>query len=100
MSNLNITVPHQLSQDEALRRIRQYIEQAKMQYSDKITGFQEDWNGHVGAFKVSASGFSGSGNIIVNPSEVSIQSSLPLLAMAFKGRIEAFVQETLMRLLA
>ena len=100
MSSLNISVPHQLPQGEALNRIRQAVAQAKEQYSDKITDFQETWNGHVGTFNVSAMGFSVPGSISVNPSEVSLQASLPLFATAFKGTIESFVRDHLTKLLA
>jgi hypothetical protein len=100
MSNLNISVPHQLSQDEALNRIRQAVAQAKEQYSDRITDFQETWNGYSGTFNVSAMGFSVPGSVSVNPSDVNLQASLPLFAAAFKGTMESFVRDHLTNLLA
>ena len=100
MSSLNLSVPHQLPQDEALNRIKQSITQLQEQYSDKIHDFQEAWNGYVGTFSVSAFGSSIPGSLSVNPSEVALQASLPLFATAFKGTIESLVREHLTKLLA
>lgn len=100
MPNLAIWVPHRLPQDEALNRIKQFIAQAKVQYSDRISDLQENWNGYVGVFSIAGSGVSASGTIIVNAGDVTVQSTLPLVAMMFKGKIESTVRDVLSRVLA
>ena len=100
MANLTMTIPHRLPQDEALNRIKQLIAQAKVQYADRISDVQEYWNGYAGAFSVAGSGVSASGNITVNPRDVTIQSTLPFMAMMFKGKIESTVRDVLSRVLA
>ena len=100
MANVTVVVPHRLPQDEALNRIKQFIAQARVQYADRIGDLQENWNGYVGAFSFAGSGVSASGNIIVNPGDVTIQSTLPLMAMMFKGKIESTVRDVLSRVLA
>jgi hypothetical protein len=95
MPSLNISVPHQRPQDEALSRIQNFIEQAKAQYADKVTVLEENWSGYVGTFTASVSGFTVSGSTTVNPSDVTVQSSLPGPAIFFKGKIESTVREVL-----
>jgi Putative polyhydroxyalkanoic acid system protein (PHA_gran_rgn) len=100
MPNLSLTVPHHLSQDEALTRVKGFIDQARQQFSGYLSDFQESWNGYVGNFSASGSGYSVSGEIGVNPSAVNVESSLPMVAIVFKAQIESYVRETLAKLLA
>jgi hypothetical protein len=100
MSNLMVSVSHRLSQDEALRRIRALVAQAKVQYSGKISDLHETWNGYVGAFEASGMGQKGSGTVAVNPSDVRLQITLPFAASLFKSKIESGIHETLSRILA
>jgi hypothetical protein len=100
MPTLNISVPHQLTQDEALRRIQDTIAQAKIQYAGKVTISEENWSGYAGTFTASGSGQTVSGSIAVNPSDVTIQSSLPFAAILFKGRIQSGVRDKLTTILS
>jgi hypothetical protein len=100
MPGLVVSVSHRLSQDEALRRIQAAVTQAKTQYSDKIEDLHELWNGYVGTFQISAGNQHASGTVTVNPSDVSVQTTLPLLALVFKPMIESRMQEELTRILA
>jgi len=80
MPGLIVSVSHRLSQDEALRRIQAAVAQATTQYSDKIEDLRGGWNGYVGAFQISAQNQQGSGMVAVNPSDVTVQITLPLVA--------------------
>jgi hypothetical protein len=100
MPNLDVSVSHRLSQDEALRRIQAAIAQAKAQYSDKINDPHESWNGHVGTFLVSAQNQQALGTVIVNPSDVKVQITLPFLVSFFKTTIESRMRDELERILA
>ena len=95
-----MSVTHRLSQDEALRRIRAAVAQAKAQYSDKINDLRDSWNGYVGTFEVSGMGQKASGTAAVNPSDVTIQITLPFAASLFKSKIESGIRDTLTRILA
>ena len=100
MPDLIVSVSHRLSQDEALRRIQTAVAQAKTQYSDKIDDLQESWNGYVGALQISAQNQQGSGMVVVNPSDVTVQTTLPFLATFFKTSIESRMRDELTRILA
>jgi Putative polyhydroxyalkanoic acid system protein (PHA_gran_rgn) len=100
MPDLTVSVSHRLSQDEALRRIQAAVAQATTQYADKIDDLRGDWNGYVGAFQISAQNQQGSGMVAVNPSDVTVQITLPLVAWFFKLRIESTMRAELTRILA
>jgi hypothetical protein len=81
MPGLVVSVSHQLSQDEALRRIRVAVVQAKAQYSDKINDVRDSWSSFLGVFEVSGMGQKASGTVAVNPSDVTVQITLPFAAL-------------------
>jgi hypothetical protein len=95
MPDLIVSVSHRLTQDEALRRI-----QSAVAHSDKITDLQEVWNGYAGAFQLSAQNQQVSGTVTVNLSNVTVQTTLPFLAMVFKPMIESGLRNELTRILA
>jgi putative polyhydroxyalkanoic acid system protein len=92
MSNLTISIPHNLSQGEALKRIKNALAQAKAEHSGKIKNLQENWNGSVGTLSGSAMGHAASGTITVNASEIVFDLALPFAASLFKGKIEAGIR--------
>jgi hypothetical protein len=100
MPNLNISIPHQLSQDEALRRIKSAIADAKKQYGEKIDQLRESWNGYSGTLDVTAMGQKLGVVLTVNPSDVTVESALPMIAMMFRGKIEAAIRQEGTKLLA
>ena len=100
MPNITVSVPHQLPQDEALRRTQARIAQFESQFSSKLTDLRENWTGYVGAFSGSARGHSVSGTVVVSPSLVTVEIAIPLLWLVFKGRIETGIRDELTTLLA
>ncbi|MGD0264868.1 MAG: polyhydroxyalkanoic acid system family protein [Candidatus Methylomirabilota bacterium] len=100
MPKLDMTVPHRLSQDEALRRIQGMRGEVKTQFAGKISNLHEDWSGSSGTFSFSAMGFPVSGTLAVRPSQVELSVDLPLAAAFFKGKIEATIRERAEALLA
>jgi hypothetical protein len=100
MPKINTSVPHQLTQEEALSRIQGRIARIKAQYSGMVSDLAEDWDGYSGTFSGSARGFSVSGNLTVDPSVVTVKIALPLVALPLKGKIEARIRSELTTLLA
>jgi hypothetical protein len=100
MSGLIVSVSHQHSQDEALRRVQAAVDQAKPQHADNINDLRQSWNGYVGAFEVSGMGQKASGTVAVNPSDVAVQVALPFAASLFKSKIESGIRDTLTRIRA
>jgi Putative polyhydroxyalkanoic acid system protein (PHA_gran_rgn) len=100
MPNVKVSVSYQIAQDEALSRIQARVTQIKAQYGNLVTNLTENWNGYVGTFSGSARGFSVSGNLVVDPSVVTTEIALPLVAFPFKGQIEARIRNELTSVLA
>ena len=100
MPNVNLSVPFQIPQDEAINRIKAYVARAKTQHADRIGNSKEEWNGNVATFSSTDGPLAVSGSLTVNPSDVALQISLPLAAAFFKGKIESAIREQLTRLLS
>jgi hypothetical protein len=100
MPKLNMNIPHQLTQDEALKRIQSHFGEMKNDFGDKISNLQEEWKEYTGTFSFSFMGFSVSGTMSVNPSEVKLSGSLPLAATLLKGKLESTIRERAKTLLA
>lgn len=100
MPNVKVSIPYQIPQDEALSRLKAAIVAAKAQYSDKISDLHENWNAYAGTFSGSGSGISVSGKLIVNPSVVDVEVTLPAVAMFFKGKIESMIRNQLTQMLS
>ena len=100
MPVLNMTVPHRLPQDEALKRIQRLLNNVRTQFADKISDLHEEWNDNVGTFSFSAMGMPVSGTLTVKPSEVEFSGELPALAALYKGTIESKIREQAETLLA
>jgi hypothetical protein len=99
MPNFKMSIPHQLSQEEALGRIKALLGYLRAQHSGKISKLREDWNGYVGAFSGSAKGMAVSGTVTVTPSSIILEGTLPFAATFFKSRIESFIRTEAARLL-
>jgi hypothetical protein len=100
MPKLNISIPHELTQAEARRRIKSAIADAKKKYGEKIDELQESWKGYSGTLNVTAMGQKLAVLVTVNSSDVTVQSALPMIAMMFRGKIEAAIRQEGTKLLA
>ena len=95
-----MSVPHRLGQEEALKRVKTLLGDVKTQFGDKISDLREDWQDNIGSFSFTAMGFSVSGTLTVETSEVRLSANLPFAAMLFKGRMESTIRERAGTLLA
>ena len=99
MPKFNMTIGHNLSQDEALARIKGLLGEVKTEFADKVSNLKEDWSGNRGIFSFSAMGFNVSGVITVHESGVDLAGKFPFAALPFKGKIEATIRERAEKLL-
>jgi len=99
MPKLDIVVPHQLAESEALERIKGLLGQLKQEHSGSFTDLEEQWTDTGGRFSMKAMGMAVSGGLSVAPGQVQMKGNLPLAATPFKGRIEQIVRDRMERLL-
>lgn len=97
---MNFDIPHNLSQEQALERIKKLLSEAKKNYGDQINNLQETWEGNTGHFSFTAKGFDLSGSLTVLPNTIQLRGDVPFAVSLFKGRIEKMIQETAGKLLA
>lgn len=100
MASLNINVPHELPQEEALSRIKTLLTKLKEEQKDTVSNVKEEWTGNKGNFAFSAKGFDIDGLISVNDGTVDIDAKLPFALSFFKGSILKFISEKAKQLLA
>lgn len=100
MSKLKISVPHQLDREEAKERLENFINILKEEFGGNVQNLQENWNDYSGAFSFKAMGFAVEGDIHIEPNSVTLEGSLPMAAIPFKGKIESTVRERLQVLLS
>ena len=87
MPSMTITVPHQLSQEEAIGRIKRLLSDVKNDHGDRVTDLQERWHDISGTLRVA-------------PRQVELKGNYPFAAMPLKGKIEATIRERATQLLA
>ena len=100
MPHINITVPHALTQDEAVQRIKNLPASLEQEFAGKVSDIQQNWNGNAAEFSFNAVGFLISGKADVQPHQADIHVDLPLLALPFKGRLTDAIQKRAEQLLA
>ena len=100
MPGIDITVPHRLSQPQAMSRIQGLIANVKAEHGDKISDLREEWVDNVGTYRFSVMGFAVSGTITVMPTSVRLTGDLPFAASFFKNTIESTIRDRATDLLA
>ena len=99
MPKIELNIPHNLHQREALTRIQNFLPELKAQHSDRIKDLEESWSGNKGQFRFKISGFKVSGTLQVEDSAVLIKGEIPFAALLFKGQIENSIREKALELL-
>jgi|SRR6478735_6182645 len=100
MSSLNLNIPHKLSKEEALTRIKGLLSNLKEEQKNLVSDVQENWQDNKGNFSFKAKGFSLAGDIVVHDSNVQINSDLPFAVSFFKGMISDVITQKTKELLA
>jgi hypothetical protein len=100
MPKLNMTISHNLTQDEANKRIKTLLNDLKKQFADTISDLHEEWDGNTGTFRFSAAKLNVFGTLTVNTSQVELSGNIPLAALPFKRKIESAIKERAEALLA
>ena len=100
MPTIDVTIPHRLSQPQAMSRIQGLIANVKAEHGDKISDLHEEWVENVGSYRFSVIGFAVSGTITVMPDNVRLTGDLPMAAGFFKKTIESTIRDRAADLLA
>lgn len=100
MPTFRTEVPHQLGQQQAVERLKQFLNQAQEEYKDLVTNLQGSWAENVLTFSLQTYGFQIDGTLTVGEDSAFLAGQLPLAAGMFRGKIEQSLASTLRRELA
>jgi hypothetical protein len=100
MPSVQLTIPHQLGQEEALTRLKGFLGKVKQRYQTQVSDLQETWTDNVVEFGFKTYGFAVSGQMAVEPADVRFDAKIPMAAMMFKGKIEQTLRDEINRVLA
>ncbi len=91
---LVVTIPHRLGKQEAARRLKSGLGNARTNFSHLLTVEEEVWNGDRLNFRVRALGQSANGIIDVTEEHLQLEVTLPwLLARITEALTPAIRQE-------
>ncbi len=100
MSSLKMHIPHKLSQEEALGRIKTLLHKVKHEQKDNISNVKEEWSHDTGHFHFTAMGFNLSGVIKVHNDVVDIHAKVPMAVYLFRNKIKQVIEEKAHEILA
>lgn len=95
-----VSVPHQLSKEEALNRIKSLVQQLKAQYGNQVSNVSEKWDDDRCDFSLKMKMFKLSGSILVDDSSAEIRCTMPAGTGRFEGKAKALIEEQAKKLLS
>ncbi|HYO76248.1 MAG TPA: polyhydroxyalkanoic acid system family protein [Thermoanaerobaculia bacterium] len=90
---MRIAVPHNLTKDEARRRVDQKLSTLLGQFGHQAEHMEHDWAGDTLRFKGKAKGMSVQGTVEITDAAMIVDAKLPLIATMFEGKIREAVQK-------
>jgi hypothetical protein len=81
-------VPHSLEKDQAIEKLKGFVESASERFKGQVSEFEGDWADSTYTFRLKTYGFSITGTMTVDDSVVRMEGTIPFAAMPFKGKIE------------
>lgn len=100
MPSFNTEVPHNLSREEAKKRLENFLQRAAQLYKDQVSELSGEWVGDTLNFLITTYGFKITGALAVEDQLVRLSGNLPFAAVAFRGKIEKSFASELQRALS
>ena len=100
MPHISIVIPHHLTQEEAVTRIKEKAISVRQNFQNQVANATDAWEGNKLNFAFVAMGFQVKGSLTVEPHELQIGVDVPMMAMMLRGPIERRMREELEQLLA
>lgn len=90
---LIVSIPHNLGQAEAVRRLHGGMSSVKSQFGDKVASIDESWNGNRMDFRVGAMGQTVNGHLEVMNDQVRVEVQLPWILAMIAEKAKTFIQK-------
>ncbi|MHB0955563.1 MAG: polyhydroxyalkanoic acid system family protein [Pirellulaceae bacterium] len=97
MPTFTTEVAHQLGQEQATERLKQFLDHVREQYKDFVTDLQGNWTDNILTFSLKTYGFKIDGILTVEDQAARLAGNLPFAALAFRGKIEQSIASELRR---
>jgi Putative polyhydroxyalkanoic acid system protein (PHA_gran_rgn) len=100
MPKVVLTVPHELGQAGAQTRVVGLITDVLAKYGSQLSDVHQEWNGNTCNLGWKSMGMGMTAVLVVNDADVSVDGTMPMAFMAFKGKMEGIVRDRLTAALA
>jgi|SRR4051812_40421102 hypothetical protein len=96
---MQITIAHSLPQNEAKKKISQFLEEKYREHKRMISDYEMKWSGNTCHVKGSAKNINVNGNVSVLPEAVEVDLKVPLAFFPFKSKIKDVITSELSEVL-
>ena len=97
MPTFSTEVAHQLGQEQATERLKQFLEQVRERYQEFVSDLQGHWLDNTLTFSLKTYGFAIDGKLIVDDTVARLTGNIPFAAVVFRGKIEQSIAGELRR---
>ncbi len=95
-----VSVPHHLSQEDALKRIKSLVEELKTRFGGQVSDVREEWTENSCNFSMKLKMFRLAGSIVVGPKVVVIRGTMPVGTGRYENKAKNLIQDQAQRLLS
>ena len=95
MPSFNTEVAHAIGKEQATERLKGLLGEVRNKYKDQVSDLQEEWQGDTLNYSFKTYGFTIKGDLKVNEDVIVMNGSLPIAALAFRGKIEQSIRSEL-----
>jgi hypothetical protein len=88
-----VSIPHQLGQDEAQRRLQGGMGRLRAQFGDKLGTIEDTWSGSHADFRVSVLGQAVTGGLDVLDDQVRVEVHLPWMLAMVAEKAKGLIQK-------
>lgn len=95
MPGFQVNVPHGLGQQQAVERLKVFLQRIAEKYKDQVSKMEGNWVDNILTFAMTTYGFTITGKLTVDDNSARLEGQLPFAAFAFKGKIEKSIEDEL-----
>ena len=93
MPEINLSIPHFLTMEEALHRMKNLISDLRIRYAEQIEDAHESWTMNQANIDLTVRGAKASGTLTVEEATVLIVLKYPFVLFPLHSRIERYIRE-------
>lgn len=95
MPGFTTRIPHRQTKEQALEKMRLFVDRVRDQYKEMVSDVSGVWNGETLAFSVTTYGLTIQGDLTADEKDVIVAVKIPLAAALFSGRIESGMKQAI-----